>query len=48
MIRAVSVLICFHLVEGGNPLNCCAMEKEEKRKKLATKQIRIKKIVQEN
>ena len=27
IIRAVSVSICFHLVEGGKPLNCCASEK---------------------
>jgi hypothetical protein len=49
IIRAVSVLICFHFVEGGKPLNCCAIEEKKIKTNASKKQIlTIKKIVQEN
>jgi hypothetical protein len=31
MILAVSVLICFHIIEGGLPPNSCALRKEKLR-----------------
>jgi hypothetical protein len=41
MILAVSVLICFHFIEGGLPPNSCALRKE----KLRTRNVKLKSLV---